>query len=639
MRPKREPIPRAKDSWVWLGGLAMLGFVAAGVIAAATVLWENIDIRQLVPQLATPPPAVPEPEAPLAAALDLHHFDAVLFDSPRNRAYFPDAEYYPSALSAWRQLIEGLGGTVREVSDAAGLRRLSESDLLVLVEAPCLSTEEIAAVRSHLLAGGPVVANWAVGVRDGACEWKGWQNVAELTGAEDVRELPPREGLYLTVPADVALSPGFDPGTRIELRPDPSLALRMDGPAVYWSDWAMNPAPDETGGGADVAAIATHSPLSGRIAWFGLRLRQGATGRDAARLTRLIRNGVAWAAGVPLAAPTAWPDARRAALMFTLDVEAEPRNALYVADVLRRKHVPGNFYAVSQLVLDDDELARALSAAGEVGSQTSDHMPLAGLTAQDQRFRLLRAASEIEDWTGVAPTGLRPPEETFDVNTLDAWQRAGGTYLVARNEARSASPEVHRVGDETLVLLPRILKDDYNIIVQDRVLRASSLHEALLAGTAKIRAIGGLAIVAGHTQIMREGPRVEALAAIADTVIAEGDWWIARGSDVAAWWAARTRTTVRFEPTTDEAGPAGPYASGLVVTAPQDRDIAGLWIDVVLPETTDGLTPVVAGRPVDFQATDWGMRVPVGDLAAGESRPITFLVVQEGGGTNEGTSR
>lgn len=639
MRQKRDPVPRARDAWVWLGGLAMLGFVAAGVIAAASVLWENIDIRQLVPQVAAPPSPVPEPQASLPAALDVHHFDAVLFDSPRNQAYFPDSTYYGTALGAWRQLIEGLGGTVREVADAGGLRGISESDLLVLVEAPCLSTDEMAAVRSHLLAGGPVLANWAVGVRDGSCEWKGWHSVAELTGAEDVREIPPREGLYLTVPAGVALSPGLDPGTRIELRPDPSLALRMEGPSVYWSDWAMNPTPDETGGGADVAAVATRSPLGGRIAWFGLRLRQGATSRDGARLTRLVRNGVAWAAGLPMAAPAAWPGARRAAMVFALDVEAEPRNALYTADILRQRGLPGSFYAVSQLVLEDDELAQALSTAGEVGTQTSDHTPLAGLTGQDQRFRLLRAASEIEDWTGVAPTGLHPPEETFDANTLDGWQRAGGTYLLARNEARSASPEIHRVGDGTLVLLPRILKDDYNIIVQDRVLRASSMHDALLAGTRKIRAIGGLAVVAGHTQIIRQGPRVRAIGALADTAVAEGDWWIARGSDVAAWWAARFETTVRFEASSDEADPSSGYVSDVVVTAPQDRDIDDLWVDVVLPDAPTGLVPVVDGRSIDFQATDWGMRVPVGDLTAAESRRVTFLVLEDEAGRNSTADR
>ncbi len=592
-------------------------------------LWQSIDMRQLVPQLADPLPALPTPDAPRPAAHDVREFGAVLFSSPRNQAYFPDAGYYRAAQDAWAELIEESGGRVREVVDAEGLRGVGEDELLVVLEAPCMSVEEMDAVRAHLGAGGGLLTNWAVGARDADCVWSGWESVASLTGAEDVRELPPREGLYLTVPGGVSLAPGFDPGTRIELRPDPSLALRLEGPRVYWSDWALNPRPDETGGGADVAAVAISSPLGGRITWFGLRLGQGATPTDDTHLVRLIRNGIAWAAGMPTAAPAAWPGGTRAALTFTLDVEAEPRNALHMVDLLRDRNIRGTFYVVSQLVVEDRELGQALVSAGEVGSQTSDHTRLAGLTGQDQGFRLTRAWNELEEWTGIAPTGLRPPEETFDTNTLEAWQRAGGTYVLGSNEARSASPEIHRVAEQPLVVLPRILKDDYNIIVQDRVIRAATLGGALLAGMRKMRAIGGLAVVASHTQIMREGPRLDALASVADSALAQGDWWITNGAHIAAWWSARAETTVAFDPPGDLSAGDRDGVSDIVVTAPADRAAEDLWVDVVLPDAPEGLVPLVDGRSVDFQATDWGVRVPVGYLADGETRRITFLVIED----------
>jgi peptidoglycan/xylan/chitin deacetylase (PgdA/CDA1 family) len=247
---------------------------------------------------------------------------------------------------------------------------------------------------------------------------------------------------------------------------------------------------------------------------------------------------------------------------------------LATAALLRNRQVPGTFFVVSQIVQDDAELARALVGAGEASSQTADHTPLAGLTAQDQSLRLGRSWTDIEEWTGVAPAGLHPPEETFDASTLDALQRVGGTYLLATNEARSASPEIHRVRGTSMVLLPRILKDDYNIIVQDRVLRGASLGQALQAGTRKMRAIGGLAVVAGHTQIIREGPRLDALEAVADSALAQGDWWIARGSEVAAWWSSRAGTTVEFEPLSERASEAP--VSDLLVTAPLDRSVQNL---------------------------------------------------------------
>jgi peptidoglycan/xylan/chitin deacetylase (PgdA/CDA1 family) len=609
--------------------MALLGVLGGGVIAAAVALWESIDMRQLVPQLtAAAPGQLPLAEPPAAAAHDGGTFEAIFFAAPRNADFFPDPAYHAAALESWRDVVRGAGGVVRDAESVAELRA-SPGSVLVLVEAPCLSAGEIAVVRAHLRAGGGVVSNWAVGARDETCAWRGWGPVAELTGAEDVREIPPREGLFLTVPAGVALSAGLDPGARIELRPDPSIALRVSGPRVYWSDWALNPAPDESGGGADGAAVTWRTAEGGRSAWFGLRLGQAVTATDSLRLRRLVRNGVLWAAGTPSAGPSPWPDGQRAALVFAFDVEDQPRSALDVADVLRAEDLPASFYAVSQIVEGDADLGRALAAVGEVGSQTSDHTPLRGLTQQDQRFRLRRSWSEIESWAGTGPAGLHPPEETFDESTLEAWRLAGGTYVLAHNEARSASPEVHLTESGPVVVLPRILKDDYNLIVQDRVIRASALARSLVADTRKLHAIGGLAVVAGHSQIMRAGPRLDAIRAVAEAARAEGDWWIARADEVADWWDARSRVRLSFVPRAapgylDETLEPADF-SDVLVTAPEDRGVRGLWVEIVLPRGAAGMLPLVNGEPVGFETTEWAVRVPVPALAASDTARISVL--------------
>ena len=77
MRERRDPVPRAKEAWWWLGGLLTLGLLGALVIAAGIALWENIDIRQLTPALAEPPPPLPEGSPPVAAASAPAPFRAV----------------------------------------------------------------------------------------------------------------------------------------------------------------------------------------------------------------------------------------------------------------------------------------------------------------------------------------------------------------------------------------------------------------------------------------------------------------------------------------------------------------------------------------------------------------------------------
>ncbi len=560
MPRRRDPIPRARAAGHWLLGIFLLGLLGAAVVSAGVILWETLDFRQVVRTSQVEVGPLPAPEPPQAPASRREAFSARLFRSERTGALFPDASHYPRSVARWRNLTESLGGTVVEIGSLEELRALSPEDLLVLPEAPCLSSQELAAIRDHLEAGGSLVSNWAVGARDQECNWRGWQTVAEFTDAAEVRELAVREALFLTVPGGTPLSPGLDPGTRIEFRPAPVLAFRASGPRVYWSDWALNPAPDESGGGADVAATVTRTDSGGRTAWFGFQLSHAATPLDSARLDRLVQNGIRWAAAQPTVSVAPWPEGKRAALLFVEDVEAEHENAAVLADLLKDLEVPGTFYVVSQLVKEDSELARVLSSAGEVGSHSPDHKPLAGLAQEDQRARLLQGWTEVRDWTGTAPLGLRPPEEVFDLNTLGVWLEAGGSYLLATNQARTGSPEVYYVEGDQIVVLPRLLKDDYNVFVQDGAMKADRLTEAFLGGTEKLRSIGGLAVVATHTQILGTGRRLEAIRAVASTARSQGDWWIAEAREVAVWWGRRARVRLSLTETESAGAEADPFA-------------------------------------------------------------------------------
>lgn len=657
MPRRRDPVPRAQTMGHWLGGILLLGILGGAVIAAAMMLWENLDIRQLAPTIqiaAEEARPLPLPEESSPPAVIRRGFEAFLLNSSTNRDYFPDQTYYPKTIGRWRDLLEEAGAHVTEITTFSESPEIGPQDLLVVPEAPCLSTSDIRYIRRHLNSGGDVVTNWAVGARDEACEWRGWEAIADLTGAEDVRELAVREALYVAVPSGTPLSPGLDPGTRIEFLSAPALAIRKNGPRIYWADWALNPAPDESGGGADAAASARMVDGGGRVVWFGFQLSNVATPMDSARLDRVVKNGIRWAAGIPAASVAPWPDGKRAAMVFTQDVEADYQNSQAMASVLKEKGVPGTFFAVSGLVREDGELAETLLSAGEIGSHSADHTPLAGLNAMDQRLRLRRGWADTRAWSGVEPQGLRPPEERFDSETLQAWMNAGGSYLMGVNGARSGSPEVYRFGRNTVILLPRLLKDDYNVFVQDGAMRTDRLTEAFLDGAQKLRSLGGFAALTLHTQILGTGGRLEALRVVADTAIAQGDWWIATAGEVASWWRQRDGVTLTFssgqgsslqttpeeplsvedtgEPTEDTGANTGLV---LMARGPVEGGIRGLWVDVLLPEGLGEMRPLVDGTPVAFLTTDFGIRIPVGEIEAGDTREIELRPFPEEEGAVE----
>lgn len=610
MRPGREPVPRAREAASWLGGILLLGVLGGGVVVAATLLWENLDLRRVVPELVSAPAAPPLPALPPLPDPGGADFEVLLFRSASSAAYYPDPLHHPGAVTAWQHLLESAGGHVREISDATQLTAASPDQLVVFPETPCLTGEERDALIAHLDAGGSVVADWALGARDGDCEWRGWQVVAGLTGSPVVREIPSREALFFTVPSGLPLTPGLDPGTRVELRPDPSLAVRTSGPRVYWSDWALNPAPDETDGVADAAAIARNTGAGGRVAWFGFRIGQGVTPRDSIHLARTLRNGVLWAAGRPTAELAPWPDGHRSALMVSVDVESQPEHAAPVADLLDRQGIPVTWFAASRRVEDSGPLGPALARAGEIGAQTPDQAPVAGLTPADQRVRLGRAVSEIEGWAGERPVGFRPSEEAFDVATVDAWHRSGGRYLVALNHARSASPEVHPVAgsERGMVLLPRLVKDDYNVFVQDGAMRSDRLVEAYARGMGKLYALGGLAVVSAHTQILDSENRRHALLSAGMAARAQEGWWLAHGGEIADWWRARSRVRVR-------AVDGDPDEPSFAVTA-SEEGLDGGWLELVVPGL-DGRVPLRDGDPVAYETTPWGVRLPLGAMEPG----------------------
>jgi peptidoglycan/xylan/chitin deacetylase (PgdA/CDA1 family) len=604
-----------------LGGLFVLGLIGAAVIAGGAVLWENVDVQRMTASAAlrephsVPPSSEPNPPA--------HHrtgFNAYLYTSEASSGFFDDAAYYSGILDRWEELLQDVGASVTRVSNSESVNTLESSDLLVAASAVCLSTEEVAAFRGFTERGGGLLLTWATGARDSSCVWQGWDALSTLTDVSDFNTLERRDAVYLTVPSGLPLTAGFGPATRIELRYESQVALATEGPRVYWSDWSLNSEPAEETVGMDAAAWLGRSDAGGRIVWFGFRIGHGASEPDEVQLTRLFRNAVWWAAEVPIAEISPWPHGNQSALLLSQDVESQFANSANLARVAREKAVPATFFVVSQMGVDHPAIADVLNEVGEVGSHTSDHSVIAGRSYIDQRARLNRAQGELRDWAGTRAVGFRPPEERFDESTLWAWASAGGTYIVGTNESRQGSPEVFETPDGRIVLLPRIIKNDYNVYVQDGAMRSRRLSEAYLAGMSKVHALGALAVVSLRTQVGGEGARVRVIADVIDSARAQGDWWFATGSEMAEWWLARWETVYDFHE-------AANGQLEITVHADETRGLDGPWLEVFLPGNPEDWAPRYRGELMRHLRTEWSVRIPLGDLDPGDEMLVELANV------------
>ncbi|HSM60542.1 MAG TPA: hypothetical protein VK849_07070, partial [Longimicrobiales bacterium] len=140
--------------------------------------------------------------------------------------------------------------------------------------------------------------------------------------------------------------------------------------------------------------------------------------------------------------------------------------------------------------------------------------------------------------------------------------------------------------------------------------------------------------VASHTQVIGSGRHLEAVRAVIDTARSHGDWWIVPARDVARWWRARSAVRLAVQPVTHDGLQAASDSTAhddarpglrLLVQAPAEEGVNDLWVDLVLPAAGGRLAPVVDGEPVSYVGTEWGLRVPVGDIPAGGRRTVTLV--------------
>jgi hypothetical protein len=95
-------------------------------------------------------------------------------------------------------------------------------------------------------------------------------------------------------------------------------------------------------------------------------------------------------------------------------------------------------------------------------------------------------------------------------------------------------------------VLPRLIKDDYNVFVQDGARRTDRLLSAWLEGLEKIGALGGFGLISVHSQIAGDPDRVGVVGEVIDSLAAgQTDWWIAPGAEIAEWWLSRSEARLQ----------------------------------------------------------------------------------------------
>ena len=550
---------------------------------------------------------------PAGGAADVR---VALVRDPASARFHDDSTRYERTLDLWATAVGASGATVRLVAPAQ--LAADTIDVIVVPGAPCLSPATRAALLGAASRGRGVIFTGLTGTRDGGCRTIGFGLLASLTGASRADTLGAGVASFITLPSGSPLTFDVPPGARVELKPAPHVAVRHEARDGYYSDHDLNPL-DSAHALLDGALV--HEMGDGRrVAYLGFELETVVDRAwEQGIIALVLRNAIAFAAGVPLASPGAWPRGYDAAAVIAQDVEDEFRHARHAVDSLNAAGATGTFFLVSEIAVGHPALVDEMAAVGEIASHSENHRVFGGPVGV-QRNRLNRTQEQLEMLTGQRVRGFRPPEERFDERTLAAWRQAGGTYLFGATNGRSASPELVMIDDSPFVLVGRTADDDFLAVRRAGITDPSRLAADQLSAFEKSRALGGLYIMSYHSNMMARPATAPAIGMVARALQAEERVWLTTLGDVAEWWLARHAAEVSVENLGDRLrltmrnGAAQPLnASTVLLSMPRGARAIGTSSGSVLA-SSEGMA-----------------RVPVPQLAAGETFGATITLAR---GTN-----
>ena len=309
-------------------------------------------------------------------------------------SYYDKPAALDSIVATWRNALTSIGADVRVLSSADALDD-HMARVLVVPSSPCLTMATREAIDEASSRGTGLILTGAAGTYDAVCRPLGYGLIVANTGAARAEELETRDMAYATFPAASPLSADIPPGARLDLNPGRQIALRTSTRDAFYSDYSLQPQPAHHEPLVDAAL--THAMIGGhRVVYWGFELSDVvALPWDRAIARLLVRNSVAWAADEPFAAVEPWPLGKRAAASIAQDVEADFANARYAVDSLNAAGVRSTFYLISELAGRYERLSHRLAASGEIGTHTTTHRLLGGLTSAEQRVELATTQREL----------------------------------------------------------------------------------------------------------------------------------------------------------------------------------------------------------------------------------------------------
>ena len=253
-----------------------------------------------------------------------------------------------------------------------------------------------------------------------------------------------------------------------------------------------------------------------------------------------------WISKNKIARISNWPQGKAFSSVLSIDAESKFENIITLIEDLKEYKLPVTVFTVSDLYNKAPEAFEMLSKEeDEVGFHSNDHEVMTKFTLFENFKRLQKSRLDIEQLYHKEVTGFRPPEERFNLETLNAVRQNKFSYIFAGQDYLRYSPIV--LSESDLIFYPRVVRDDFAISKNPLLSTAKKVSELMTEELKKVEMFGGAYFFSMHTHIFGEHEFYQEGMTKFYKHLVKQDVWSTNFKEMTSWWKKRRNLSVQIE--------------------------------------------------------------------------------------------
>ena len=251
-----------------------------------------------------------------------------------------------------------------------------------------------------------------------------------------------------------------------------------------------------------------------------------------------------WISNSTVARLENWKNGAVASAVISIDAEDKFSNLNKLMDISKNNEIPLTVFSVSDLYRENLDSLEDIGPQNEMASHTNDHGLMPDFTLLENFKRLQKSRIDIEQYSGKAVTGFRPPQERLGASGLNAVVQNKFSYIFGDQSFVRYAPV--NISNGTVTFFPRIISDDFEIKNNSLLATAEDISKEMYSDFTKVQKFGGGYFFSMHTQIF--GTKEYYLDALSQFYkrLKTQDVWLTTFNEMKKWWDKKNSVLVKI---------------------------------------------------------------------------------------------